>query len=152
MFLATKHVFSIKIRVQKEVPMMATHGEEMGVLSPFQNDAEAVSFVAGLFDISEFKLFEMAYVNWYGREAAKKAMDRFFGTYLNTGSVPFWLRAAVRKILCQHRKGDLTASQLGVDRPGLSPVERRFGWMLVGFFSLLVFVIVWISAKYQPAW
>jgi len=44
--------------------MMATHCEDMGIV--FQNDAEAVSFVAGLFDISEFRLFEIAYVNWFG--------------------------------------------------------------------------------------
>ena len=66
---------------------MATRCEEMGIL--FQNDAEALSFVAGLFDISEFRLFEIAYVNWFGREATEKAMDGFFGSYLKTGFVPF---------------------------------------------------------------
>jgi len=129
---------------------MATRCEDMGIV--FHNDAEAVSFVAGLFDISEFRLFEMAYVNWFGREATKKAMDRFFGTYLNTGFVPFWLRAVVRRIICKHRKGNLTPGEFGIDRPCVTGFKRRLGWILVGLFSLLVFAIVWVSANYQSAW
>ena len=130
--------------------MMATHCEDMGIV--FQNDAEAVSFVAGLFDISEFRLFEIAYVNWFGSEPTKKAMDGFFGSYLKTGLVPFWLRAVVRRIICKHRKGNLTPSEFGIDQPCVSRFERKLGWILVALFSFLVFAIVWFSAKYQPAW
>lgn len=129
---------------------MATHCEDMG--SVFQNDAEAVSFVAGLFDISEFRLFEIAYVNWFGSEATRKAMDGFFGSYLKTGLVPFWLRAVVRRIICKHRKGNLTPSEFGINQPCVNRFERRLGWILVALFSFLVFAIVWISAKYEPTW
>jgi hypothetical protein len=130
--------------------MMATRCEEMGFL--FQNDAEALSFVAGLFDISEFRLFEIAYVNWFGRKATEKAMDGFFGSYLKTGFVPFWLRGMVRRIICKYRKGNLTPSEFGIQQACLSHSERRLGWFLVGLFSFLVFAIVWISANYKPAW
>jgi len=129
---------------------MATHCEDMGIL--FQNDAEAVSFVAGLFDISEFRLFEIAYVNWFGSEATKKAMDRFFGSYLKTGLVPFWLRDMVRRIICKHRKGDLAPGEFGINKPCVIPFESKSGWLLVGLFSLLTFAIVWISANYQSTW
>ncbi|MDY6953943.1 MAG: hypothetical protein SWE60_20760 [Thermodesulfobacteriota bacterium] len=130
--------------------MMATDCEDRGKV--FQNDAEAVSFVAGLFDISEFRLFEMAYVHWFGSEATKKTMEGFFGRYLKTGLVPFWLRDMVRKIIYRHRKGDLTPGEFGIHRPCVAPSERRLGWVLVGLFSVLVFAIVWISARYKPVW
>lgn len=129
---------------------MATYCEEMGIV--FQNDAEEVSFVAGLFDISEFRLFEIAYVNWLGSAATKKAMDGFFGSYLKTGLVPFWLRGMVRRIICKHRKGNLTPSEFGVHQPCVSRFDRRPGWILVGLFSFLVFAIVWISKHYKSAW
>jgi len=129
---------------------MATDCEDMGMV--FQNDAEAVSFVAGLFEISEFRLFEIAHVNWFGSEATKEAMDGFFGNYLKTGLIPFWLRDMVRGIIYKHRKGNLVPSEFGIHKPCVRPVERRLGWILVGLFSLLVYFIVWVSAKYEPSW
>jgi hypothetical protein len=130
--------------------MMATHCEDFGIV--FQDDAEAVSFVAGLLDISEFKLFEIAYVNWYGSEATKKALDGFFGSYLKSELVPFWLRDMVRRIICKHRKGNLTPSDFGINHPRGSRFERRLGWILVVLFNILVFAIVWGSATYKPTW
>jgi len=127
---------------------MATRGEDFGVV--LQNDFEAVSFVAGLLDISEFRLFEIAYVNWFGSEATKKAMDDFFGSYLKSGSVPFWLRNMFRRIICKHRKGNLTPSRFGIDQPCVSPVKRRLGWLLVCLFYFLFFPIVWGSATFEP--
>jgi len=127
--------------------MLATHCEDLGIV--FQDDAEAVSFVAGLLDISEFRLFEIAYVNWFGSEAAEKAIDGFFGSYLNSGLVPFWVRNMVRTIMCKHRKVNLTPSRFGIDQPCVSRSKRRLGWILVGFFYFLVFAIVWGSATFE---
>jgi hypothetical protein len=128
--------------------MLATHCEDLEIV--FKDDAEAVSFVAGLLDISEFRLFEIAYENWFGSEGTKKAMDGFFGSYLQSGSVPFWLRNMVRTIICNHLKGNLIPSRFGIDEPRLSRSKRRLGWILVGLFYFLVFAIVWGSATFKP--
>ena len=125
---------------------MATHCEDMGIV--FQDDAEAVSFVAGLLDVSEFRLFEIAYVNWFGSEATEKAMEGFFGSYLNSGFVPFWLRNMVRRTISKHRKGNLAGSEFGIHKPSASRYDRSLGWILVGLFSFLVFAIVWGSASF----
>ena len=129
---------------------MAIHCEDVGIA--FQDDAEGVSFVAGLLNISEFKLFEIAYANWFGGEVTEKAIDCFFGSYLHSGFVPFWLRDMVRNILCKYRKGNLNPSELGINHPGGNRLERRLGWILVVFFNILVFAIVWGSATYKSAW
>jgi hypothetical protein len=126
---------------------MAAHCEDLGMV--FQDDAEAVSFVAGLLDVSEFKLFELAYETWFGSQATKKSMDGFFGSYLKSGFIPFWLRNMVRTIISEAREGNLTPSRFGVDRPCLSRSKRRLGWILVGLFYFLVFAIVWGSATYK---
>ena len=127
---------------------MATHCKDLGIF--FQDDAEAVSFVAGLLDISEFRLFEIAYKSWFGSEATKKTMDVFFGSYLKSGLIPFWLRNMVRTIICKHRQGDLTPGRFGIDQPCVSRSKRRLGWILVGLFYFLVFAIVWGSATFKP--
>jgi hypothetical protein len=127
--------------------MLATHFKERTMV--FRDDAEAVSFVAGLLDISEFRLFEMAYASWFGRDATEKALDGFFGTYLKSGLIPFWVRNMVRTVMCEYRKGNWTPSRFGIDQPCISPSQRRLGWILVGLFYLLIFVIVWGSATFK---
>ena len=105
---------------------MATHCEDSGIV--FQDDTEAVSFVAGLFNISEFRLFEIAYANWFDSEATQKDMDRFFGSYIKSGLIPFWLRNMVRRVICKHRKGDLTPGEFGIKQPSRSRFEWGIGW------------------------
>jgi hypothetical protein len=120
----------------------------MGIV--LQDDVDAVSFVARLLDISEFNLFEIAYINWFGNEATKKAMDDFFGSYLTSGLVPFWLRDMVRKVIGKYKKGELTPSEFGIRQPCVNRFKKGFGWILVGLFSFLIFAIVWISSTLKP--
>jgi hypothetical protein len=118
----------------------------------FQTDAEAVCFAASLLDISEFRLFEIAHVNWFGSEAPKKAMEGLFGNYLHSGLVPFWLRHMVRSIIGKHWKGSLAAREFGIEQPHVSPSRRKIGWVVTGFLNCLVFAIGWVSATVRPHW
>jgi hypothetical protein len=122
--------------------------EDLGRL--FRTDAEAVCFAASLLDISEFKLFEIAHVNWFGREASNKDVEGFFGNYLKSGFVPFWLRDTVRKIISKYRNGNLAPSEFGIEISHVSHSERKFGWILIGLIGLLVFCISWISTRPEP--
>jgi hypothetical protein len=65
--------------------MTATHCEDQKMF----DDADAVAFAAGVLNISEFKLFEIAYENWFGNKATEKAMSGIFGSYLKSGSVGY---------------------------------------------------------------
>jgi hypothetical protein len=127
--------------------MLATRCEDTEIV--FRDDAEAMSFVAGLLDISEFRLFEIAYENWFGGEASKKTVEGFFGRYLKSGCIPFWLRNMVRTIICAYQQGNLTPSRFGIDPPYVSRHKRRVGWVLLGLFYFLVFAIVWGSATFK---
>jgi hypothetical protein len=141
-------ILSIESLSDRRFTMLATQCEYMGMV--FQDEAEAVSFVAGLLEISEFRLFEMAYENWFGSEATEKAIDGFFGNYLKSGFIPFWLRNMVRTIICEYRKGNLTPSRFGIDQRYVSPSRNKIGWILMGLFYFLVFAIVYGSATFQP--
>jgi hypothetical protein len=130
--------------------MTAACCEDWGRL--FQTDAEAVCFAASLLDISEFRLFEIAHVNWFGSKAPKKAMEGFFGNYLHSGLVPFWLRHMVRSIINKHWKGNLAAREFGIEQPHVSPSEKRVGWLVIGLLSVLVFALGWVSSTVGPQW
>lgn len=118
----------------------------------FQNDADAVSFAASLLDISEFRLFEMAHVNWFGSKPPKKTMEGFFHSYLQDGLVPFWLRHMVRTIINRHSKGHLATREFGIEEPHPSPLGKKRGWIVMGLLSVLVFAMVWISKTLGPKW
>jgi hypothetical protein len=130
--------------------MTAACCEDWGRL--FQADAEAVCFAASLLDISEFWLFEIAHVDWFGGEAPKKAMEGFFGNYLQSGLVPFWLRHMVRSIIGKHWKGHLTARESGIEQPHVNPLGRKLGWIVRGLLSVLVFALGWVSSTVGPHW
>jgi hypothetical protein len=118
----------------------------------FKDESEAVSFVAGLLNISEFRLFEIAYENWFGIKAPQKTINELFKNYLESGLVPYWLRNMVRKSLCEYRKGNLTPSSFGIEHPHETRSRRKLGWILLGFFYLLILVIIWGSANYGSTW
>jgi len=121
--------------------MAARHHEDTGIV--FQNDAEAASFAAALLDVSEFRLFEIAHEDWFGRKATRKATEAFFVGYLKSGLIPFWLRNTVRTIICKYQQGNLAPGKFGFDQTLESPSRRRVGWILMGLLYLLVFAIVW---------
>jgi hypothetical protein len=127
--------------------MSAMHRQGAEIV--FQDDAEAVSFVAGLLGISEFGLFEIAYERWFGRKTNEKTMEAFFGTYLKSGLMPFWLRNMVRTIICEHRQGNLTPGGFRMYQPPESRSMWRVGWILMGVFYFLVFAIVWGSTTFK---
>ena len=116
----------------------------------FHSDAEAVCFAASLVDISEFRLFEISHVNWFGSEAPKKAMEGFFRNYLQAGLVPFWLRHTVRSIINKHWKENLAARKASIEQPHVSPLESKLGWVVIGLLSGLVFAMGWISKTLGP--
>jgi hypothetical protein len=119
---------------------MANHCKNMGVI--IQDDAEAVYFAARLLGISEFRLFEMAYANWFGNEATEKVIDGFFGSYLKSGLVPFWLRDMVRKIIHKNEKQNLLPNKSGINQTRVRLFEKEIGWILVGLLGILFFAVV----------
>lgn len=58
---------------------------------------EELAQVAVLLHVSEFRLFELAYHNWFGQSAAESELEKAYMAYLAEQTVPFWLRYYVRE-------------------------------------------------------
>jgi hypothetical protein len=89
-------------------------------------DIHTVLDAASLLEVTEFHLFELAYVDWFGRPGGTREVEPFFVKYMFQGIVPLWVRQFARKILGgedeDHRQ---LAAELGIRPPEPPPPEVR---------------------------
>ena len=84
--------------------------------------------VAALLDITEFRVFTIAYWRWFGRRSGARAMERYYANYMFHSIVPHWVHHFTREVLARARVGTLKAADYGVHpaaaaggRAGLRP-------------------------------
>jgi len=103
---------------------------------PLPADTLLVLKAAAKLDTTEFRLFEMAYEDWYGRECNHKNMEHYFSPYMFESVVPFWVRAFCRKVLAF--KGESASVQSAF---GLRVFKATRTMKLFGFFYLIALVV-----------
>lgn len=102
-------------------------------------DARAVLSASALLEITEFRLFELAYQRWFGEAAAEKTIERFFTAYMFRSVVPPWVRQFCRDVLSRDGSGELEPREFGV-----LPREESDTMVARGlrYGTLIVFVLV----------
>ncbi|MDZ7662689.1 hypothetical protein [Thiohalophilus sp.] len=118
---------------------------------PLPPDLQVLLDAVGLLDISEFRLFELAYEAWYGEPASPEKLECAFARYMYREEVPFWVRHYARRVLKAADRRQLDTSVMGgaclpASRAGLRRGLRLFS----GLVFLLVFLIV--LASHSPEW
>lgn len=97
-------------------------------------DIKAVLETSGLLAVSEFRVFELAYVNWYGVETDEKTIERHFLPYMFREEVPHYVRAFTRTILGLERADRLDPRDFGIE-----PDRRTIRGVVSGlFYSLCI--------------
>ena len=61
-------------------------------------DQQDIQMTLQLLHISEFRLFELAYKEWFGDYASESELELAYIPYLFSGSVPCWVRQFTRNI------------------------------------------------------
>ena len=102
-------------------------------------DLESVMVASKLLQVSEFSFFNLAYVQWYGREIQANAMEKIFATYMFEDVVPHWVRHLARRVLSTYDIGTLDPSEFNLERPKPSPRLRYTG---MGYSIMLTIVMV----------
>lgn len=121
---------------------------------PLPEDTLLVLNAVAKLDTTEFKLFELAYVDWYGKACNGQSMERYFVSYMFESSVPFWVRAFCRKVLAFN--GELGTVQsifgVGVQKAtrGMRILGVLYGAILVICLLFLVYIFS-IPAEELPA-
>ncbi len=107
-----------------------------------EGDAQQVEAAAAILNVSEFRLFELAYHDWFGVLAKESNLESAYMPYVMTGAVPCWLRHFSRKTL-------QLCDEAGLFLPGLSASANTFVsalksievWSFILFLSVITMLV-----------
>ena len=91
---------------------------------------------AALLNIGEFRVFELAYRNWFGTTPREKTIERYFVPYMFNKSVPGWVRHFCREIIDRDAGNSLDPRLYGI-QPKL-PSNELFWKGTLGFVGIIV--------------
>lgn len=77
-------------------------------------DVWRVARTASLLSVGEFRVFELAYRQWFGEPATEAAIERFFIPYMFHDRVPTWVRHYCTQVIDQYRDGSFEPEAFGV--------------------------------------
>lgn len=100
---------------------------------------------AAALEVTEFKLFELAYREWYGRKPLPRVIEVHFSNYMFNNVIPTWVRSYSRGVVELHKTGTLDPKAFGIYQPLPSKrlvfVGRLFGILLILIFLVFMFLI-----------
>jgi len=96
-------------------------------------DQEDIQLTLELLRVSEFRLFELAYKEWFGDSATEGDLEGAYIPYLAKGTVPCWVRQYARNI--RRLTSEAGVIQQCTRRPGCQP---RSGVIQQGQFDLSI--------------
>ena len=103
------------------------------------SDIRRILLSSALLQISEFRFFQIAYRQWYGREISENRMEYIFEVYMYEDIVPHYVRHLTRKVICLFDQGILDPGMFNIDRPKTSPAHRSTG---IGYTIMLAIILV----------
>jgi hypothetical protein len=109
---------------------------------------ESVTRAAGFLDVSEYRVLEIAYPFWFGREAERDTVDHAFDEYLERGTVPFWARAFIRSLMRTTEEKGCTMDIVEVRPEKLSAGQKMQGAAIMALVALFLFVFSCVIAGY----
>lgn len=77
-------------------------------------DVAAVLDASAVLEVTEFRLFELAWRDWFGRAPDERRLERYFAAYMFAERVPHWVRRFARHILALDAQGRLDPRSFGI--------------------------------------
>ncbi|MFQ5625693.1 MAG: hypothetical protein ACE5FM_03460 [Methyloligellaceae bacterium] len=78
------------------------------------NDVWSVLRASALLSVGEFRVFEIAYEDWYGEAGEEKMIENHFTGYMFNDIVPPWVRHFCKKVLKRDSEGTLDPAEFGI--------------------------------------
>ncbi len=114
------------------------------------NDVEAVQFVANLLEISEYRVFHLAYENWFSKKLSNQSMDFSFNKYLKSDIIPFWVWNFVKSVLDKYQEHNLDPMEYGIEPNIPGKFDRLKGWLFLTILLGLVGLYCWWLSTLDP--
>jgi len=103
-------------------------------------DCVLVADTAGLLEITEFRVFQLAFGEWYGREIRDYEAEDYFTVFMYQDRVPFWVRRFCHKIQDLNDAGRLNPRDFGIKPERFE--YRLLQWAVRGMTVLLAIMII----------
>lgn len=104
-------------------------------------DVVAVLDASAALEVTEFRLFELAWRNWFGGRPDERRLERYFSAYMFAERVPHWVRNFARHILDLDAQGRLDPRSFGVWQRLPSTRMRFLVKLYVAALVLLLLVL-----------
>lgn len=123
---------------------------------PLPAELQELLDAASILDIGEFRLFELAYRDWYGTDADASRLEHDYARYMFGDDVPIWVRHYVRGVLKQAKQPQsclphpVRFPQPPQHQSATAAGIQRGLRIFLGLIFILVFLIVVISLS--PEW
>lgn len=103
-------------------------------------DCRQVLAATNVLNVTEFRLFELAYQEWFGCAGAEVELEKVYALYWFTGLAPDWVRHYSRQVLALSKQVGHHA-QIYDERGGNSLFQSASLWCL-GLSILLLLTIL----------
>lgn len=116
-----------------------------------EQDTLDVLSASSILEITEFRLFELAYERWFGEPPLEEKMESVYTRYMFRANAPFWVRQFCREVMVRERMGILDPTDFGVFRApeAETMVQRGIGYSLVVLLVMLTLhLIAVLVSKY----
>ena len=101
-------------------------------------DSQQVHAAAAMLEVTEFRLFELAYYDWFGCSGDEGELEKLYMLYWFTGLVPVWVRHFNRQILS-------LGGQIGHDVRPTSVMSAPSLFHLATLACLLISVLLLVT-------
>jgi hypothetical protein len=139
----TKIITEIKKFIEKSqnifLPSLSSAGDRQTRL-----DLDKVVFASKVLQISEFRLFSLAYSRWYGRDIPEGELEYIFSAYMFEDIVPHWVRHFTRQVITRFEQGILDPGEFNIKCPKATLELRSagFGYSVILTVILIVFCVM----------
>lgn len=107
-------------------------------------DVWVVLKASSALSVGEFRVFQIAYKEWFGKEADEDWIERYFVQYMFNDIVPPWVRHFAKRVLVLDANDELDANQFGIVRPGPATDAQKwrgieaFAWVIGSLVTLIL--------------
>ena len=108
-------------------------------------DCVLVANTAGLLEITEFRLFQLAFGDWYGREIRGYEADDYFTAFMYYDRVPFWVRRFCHKIQDLCEEGRLDPRNFGINPQRFEYRLLRWAVMAVSIMLASLVILIFLA-------
>ncbi len=109
------------------------------------DDIADVLEAAALLQVTEFRIFELAYKEWFGRRPRPYIIERYFNDYMFNQAVPGWVTHFCRRVVALGHAGELDPRDFGIYYRLPSRRMARIGQLYIAFLLAAFLGLVWFT-------